>query len=55
MANNYWLIREGKNNINNQLFRDSPWSISIKREVTARFDKEGINDHTYGKNKFASY
>ena len=54
MAKVYWTIKEGQQTVPNQLFYDSLWSISIKGEVAACFDKEAIYDHTYRKNRISA-
>ena len=49
MAKKYWLIKEGQQNVINQLFTDSPGPISVNEEVLACFDKDILYDHTYEK------
>lgn len=50
-ATHHWLIRKRQQNILKQLFNDSPWSISMKEELTVCFDTEEIYDHIYEKNR----
>lgn len=48
MAKHYWRINEGSRGTPNQLFHHSPWTISLKGEVSAYLDARGVYDYTYG-------
>ena len=49
------MIKEGQQNVPNQLFTDSPWPTSVNGDVSVCFDKDIPYFHTYGNKESVPY
>ena len=55
MAKIYWSITARQQPKPNQLFHDSPWSISVQGKVVVCFNTAALYDYIYGRKESVPY